>query len=128
MKNTFDFMLLPPLSIKNSLPCSFEIMKSQTEGQGFVDFANEGTDVKSSGLIFSFDKEDEKHLHMFDLQGSHQDEIYIRYRVSGFVWGIAHIKRKANLGEIEDKDLKVKDIDGNVVAIGVRIQSSKAGI
>jgi hypothetical protein len=28
MKNTFDFMLLPPLSIKNSLPCSFEIMKS----------------------------------------------------------------------------------------------------
>jgi len=44
------------------------------------------------------------------------------------VWGIAHIKRKANLGEIEDKDLKVKDIDGNVVAIGVRIQSSKAGI
>lgn len=49
-----------------------------------------------------------------------------RLRVSGFVWTLIHVKRLKGQDQ-EDKEIKVKDIDGNSVDIGMRIMHTKAG-
>jgi len=51
--------MLPPVSIKNCLPCGLEIMSTKGEGQGFVGFAEE-QETKEGGNVFHFDKQDEK--------------------------------------------------------------------
>jgi hypothetical protein len=33
---TFDIVMLPPVSIKNCLPCELELMSAIGEGQGFL--------------------------------------------------------------------------------------------
>ena len=73
-----------------------------------------------AGKIFRFEKEDEKHFHIFDIKGQNQDELYLRFRISGFVWSIIQIKKKPSL-EYEDKDIKIKDVDGYTVDICVRV-------
>jgi hypothetical protein len=57
-----------------------------------------------------------------------KDEIFLRFRVSGFIWGISQFKRK-NLGIYadEDIDIKIKDKDSTTNSIGVKLLQKKAG-
>ena len=58
MEGTFDLLLMPPLSIKNCLPCKLEVTSVKYEGQDKLligDFAEE-SDHSEESIVYSFDK------------------------------------------------------------------------
>ena len=85
--------LMPPVSIKNCLPAALEIMTSRGVGEGFIDFGSD-CEVKIAGSTLRFEKEEEKHLHIFEFRGPNRDELYIRFRIIGFAWSMIQIKKK----------------------------------
>jgi hypothetical protein len=112
IKETFDLVLLPPVSIKNCLPCTIEV--------------NTHTKEDEDHHTYSFNKEDEKHFHNMSYQGSRKDEITFRLRVSGYVWSVIILKKSLAIEE-EDRLTKIRDIDGNFIDICIRIMHTKAG-
>ena len=127
IKDTYDLVLLPPISIKNCLPCSFEVMTSHDE-DGVLKHENP---VKENYLneqsgTYHFEKEDQKHFHNMGYYGLHKDEIGFKFKVNGYMWTQVLLKKRQST-EQEDKLIKVRDIDGIVTELCLRIMHTKAG-
>ena len=78
------------------MPCKLEITSVKYEGKDkdlIGDFAEEQDDAEET-CVFTFDKQEEKHLHIFDFKGIKEDEIYLSLRVSGYIWGRTLFKKK----------------------------------
>ena len=79
-----------------------EIKAVKYEGNDLIgDFAEEA-DYPEEEVVNQFDKQDEKHLHIFNFKGTKQDELYLSIRVSGFIWGRAQFKRKQVASDFEE--------------------------
>jgi hypothetical protein len=60
-------------------------------------------------------------MHIFNYLGN-KDEIYLRFRVAGYIWGIEKFRRRQIGKEVEeDKEVKIKDRDliGNSFCVRV---------
>lgn len=109
--------MLPPVTIKNCLPCSLDIAKADK-----IDFNEDG--VETEGFeVYNFGKQEEKHMHIFKyLEENSKDYIYLRFRINGYKWGIERFKRKQIGRDIEeDKDVKIKDKELVGSSICVRV-------
>ncbi len=51
--------------------------------------AEEQEENREENNVYSFEKQQEKHLHIYKFLGTKQDELYLSVRVSGFIWGRA---------------------------------------
>lgn len=114
IKDTFDLAFIPPVSIKNCLPCSIELMSQLKDVQA------------EHHSVYKFEKEEEKHFHNIGYQGIHADEIAFRLRVCGYVWSNIILKKSLS-SEEDDKVIKIRDADGNVIDICMRVMHLKAG-
>ena len=77
LKKAFDITLLPPLVIKNALPTFIEIKGKQTMNPRLSE---------TESQAFQLEKGEEKHFHVFNYSGDNQNEIHLKFRISGFMW------------------------------------------
>eukprot|EP00347_Sterkiella_histriomuscorum_P018285 403346093 len=116
IQESFDIVILPPISIKNALPTVIEVM-------GVI----KGKETKDlDDQIFSFIKGEEKHFHIYTFQGDKGDELNLKVRMAGFNWAMLTIKKRDIF--LEDKEFTIRDLEGNNLQLQMRISSKSAGI
>ncbi len=119
LRDSIDLLLLPPVIVKNGLPCSIDI---RNEDHG---------DSQSHTL----EKGEENHFHIFKYSQSQGGLIKLRFKVSGYDWAELVLEKKLtkksdqNAGNEEDtqKEVVLYDNDANSFKLSARISEKEAG-
>jgi len=88
LTGTTDLCLLPPIIIKNALPCFMQVMgKHEPRGE---QSAGRNTamrlSVDETQKEFTLEKSEEVHFHGFTYNPYNNTEFLLKFRADGFMW------------------------------------------